>query len=180
MASSLNLLVLRLAQFHSENGIGGISALLGRNEEELIAAAIAEHRASIHVNQHQRIYPNNYNLIEQRRVLAKLKNYSPWSSPLSSTSSLSYESKFYLGKPTQERTCSMMMMMMTTTCRKRSRRRQWHIRRSPQNIKHLLDFQHFFDNHKYRFERKSFAVQHHAIDPTQFQQQQQHTQRVSI
>ncbi|CAF1561829.1 unnamed protein product [Rotaria sp. Silwood1] len=149
MASSLNLLVLRLAQFHSENGIGGISDVLGHNEEELIAAAIAEHRASLSIQQRNRIC-SNPSLIQQQKALAPylpIKTYSWWS--LSSSNSQSDYSK----SVNEETCCSGYSLYI---CRKR-RRRHWHLRRSPQNIKHLLYFNHILENHNHKeFQFKLF------------------------
>ena len=174
MASSLNLLVLRLVQFHSENGLAGISALLGRNEEDLIAAAIAEHRASIQMQQRNRIYSNNYNLAEHKRFLNVMKTYSFYSS---SQSTESIESNFdWVRKHAHERsTCSLSSIFL---CRKR-RRRQWLLRRPPQNIKHLLDFHHFVENHRYAFARKSYfpasTINNHLAEPFE-----QRKHRISI
>ncbi|CAF1374381.1 unnamed protein product [Rotaria magnacalcarata] len=147
MASSLNLLVLRLAQFHSENGIGGISDVLGRNEEDLIAAAIAEHRASISIQQRNRIC-SNVGVIQQQKALSSylpIKTYSWWS--LSSSSSKSDSST----NPQVETACCSGYSLIT--CRKR-KRRHWQLRRSPQNIKHLLYFNQMLENHKLVFVRK--------------------------
>jgi hypothetical protein len=165
MASSLNLLVLRLAQFHSENGIGGISALLGRNEEDLIAAAIAEHRASIHIQQRTRICSNATSLMPQQKPLSSLlsmKTYSLWSLSSSSSSLSSSQSKYEFNKNSHERTCSSGFSLFT--CKKR-RRRHWHLRRSPQNIKHLLYFNQLLENHKLAFVRKSLIPNqyHHQL-----------------
>ncbi|UJR27902.1 hypothetical protein I4U23_009163 [Adineta vaga] len=159
MASSLNLLVLRLAQFHSENGTGGISALLGRNEEDLIAAAIAHHRASIHIQQRNHICSshndNNMQQSEKSAQVYKLmRNYS-WYSATSSSSSLSISSsnlKFHCKKASNERTICSGLLLFNNQKRKR---RHWHLRRSPQNIKHLLYFDHLLDNHQLSLAQKS-------------------------
>lgn len=168
MASSLNLLVLRLAQFHSENGLGGISSLLGRNEEELIAAAIAEHRASIHIQHRQRLQSLNHNMVDQKKIIASLvsmKSHSWWSRSSSSCSSVSYESKFdafQTGDWTLARNCMC----------KRRKRRHWHLRRSPQNIKHLL----YFDYPRPFYGRKSFLNHDHQLRT----HEQQLMKRISI
>lgn len=159
MASSLNLLVLRLAQFHSENSLGGIAAFLGRNEEDLIAAAIAEQRASLSVHQHARICSNSNSLVQQKKSLSPLvstKTLSWWSLPSHSSSSSSIDSK--LDSTSQRTPCSNWNFL---TCQKR-KRRHWHLRRSPQNIKHLLYFNRLLDNHKVTFVRRSVLPnQHH-------------------
>jgi hypothetical protein len=162
MASSLNLLVLRLAQFHSENGIGGISAFLGRNEEDLIAAAIAEHRASLHIQHRDRIFSNTNSVIQQQKSLSpflSMKTLSRWSLSSSPT-----YSKLDCTKDPNERTCCSGFSLFT--CRKR-RRQHWHLRRSPQNIKHLLGFNQLVENHKLAFVRKSLipnqSHHHHPI-----------------
>jgi hypothetical protein len=160
MASSLNLLVIRLAQFHSENGAGGISSLLGRNEEDLIAAAIAHHRESIHIQQHNRICSNSNNLNQQQKaanVFAAMRTYSLYSSSYSSSSSSS-NSKFDFTKTSQERTCCSGFSLFNSQKRKR---RYWHLRRSPQNIKHLLYFDHLLENHKLTLLRKPQIPNHH-------------------
>ena len=161
MASSLNLLVLRLAQFHSQNGIGGISALLGRNEEDLIAAAIAEHRASLCVQQHTRVCSNPNSLLQPPKPLSsylRTKTLSWWS--LSTSSSSPSNSRLDFPSHSHEKTCCQGYSLLN--CRKR-KRRHWHLRRSPQNIKHLLYFNQLLENHKLAFVRKS------AI-PNQYQQ----------
>jgi hypothetical protein len=150
MASSLNLLVLRLAQFHSENGTGGISALLGRNEEDLIAAAIAHHRASIHVQQSNRIYANNTNINQQQKLAQSyipLRTYSWYTA-----SSSSCHSKVNSTSNLPERTCCSAVPLFGSQKRKR---RHWHLRRSPQNIKHLLYFDHLLENHNLTALRKA-------------------------
>lgn len=147
VASSLNLLVLRLAQFHSENGIGGISALLGRNEEDLIAAAIAEHRASLHIQQRTRICSNANSLLQQQtKPLSPLLSIktSSWHS-LSSSSTCSSPASIH------EKFCCQGYSLLR--CQKR--RRHYHLRRSPQNIKHLLSNNQLLENHKLTFLRKS-------------------------
>jgi hypothetical protein len=152
MASSLNLLVLRLAQFHSENGTGGISALLGRKEEDLIAAAIAHHRASIHIQQHNRICSNSNILSQQQKspqAYSFMRTYSWYS--LSSSSSASSDSRFNFNKNSKERTCYSAFSLFNT---RKHKRRHWHLRRSPQNIKHLLYFDHLLENHKLALIRK--------------------------
>ncbi|CAF3836379.1 unnamed protein product [Rotaria sp. Silwood1] len=174
MASSLNLLVLRLAQFHSENGIGGISDVLGHNEEELIAAAIAEHRASLSIQQRNRIC-SNPSLIQQQKALAPylpIKTYSWWS--LSSSNSQSDYSK----SVNEETCCSGYSLYI---CRKR-RRRHWHLRRSPQNIKHLLYFNHILENHKLAFIRKSLIPNqyNHSMTNHISEVNLQKSQRISI
>ncbi|CAF3658408.1 unnamed protein product [Adineta steineri] len=163
VASSLNLLVLRLAQFHSENGIGGISALLGRNEEELIAAAIAEHRASICPQQRNRICSNTNSLNQSHKALSpflSLKTNSRWS--LSSSSSTSSDKKSDFIVNSHDKTCCSAFSCLNRGKRKR---RYWHLRRSPQNIKHLLYFNQLLDNNKLQFVRKSLISnqyhQHH-------------------
>jgi hypothetical protein len=161
MASSLNLLVLRLAQFHSENGIGGISALLGRNEEDLIAAAIAEHRASLNIQQRARICSNTNSLLQQQKPLSpylSMKTLSWWSLSTSSSSSLSNSHEKSL--------CAGYSLL---SCKKR-RRRHWHLRRSPQNIKHLLYFNQLLENHTLAFVRKSVIPNHLSGVPSQRQQ----------
>lgn len=165
MASSLNLLVLRLAQFHSENGLGGISALLGRNEEDLIAAAIAEHRASLNMQQRARICSNTNSLIQQQKALTPLVSMKTvsWLS-FSSQSSLNSQTSL-----TSNRTCCRSIF----SCRK-YKRRHYQLRRSPQNIKHLLYFNQFIDNHKLTFVRKPILPNH--ISETIISKQQ----RISI
>lgn len=152
MASSLNLLVLRLAQFHSENGIGGISDVLGRNEDDLIAAAIAEHRASISAQQHNRICPNT-GLIPPQKTLSTYY-------PVKTYSCLSLSSNVQSDSTKSQRddySCSGYSLL---TCRKR-KRRHWHLRRSPQNIKHLLYFNQLLETHKLAFVRKSMMPYQH-------------------
>ena len=159
MASSLNLLVLRLAQFNSEHGTGGISALLGRNEEDLIAAAIAHHRASIHIQQHNRICSNSTSLIPQQKLSQSylpVRTYS-WCSASSSSTSAS-TSKFDVTRNSHERTSCSAFPLFGTQKRKR---RHWHLRRSPQNIKHLLYFDHLLENHKLTSLKKSAMPSHH-------------------
>ena len=178
MASSLNLLVLRLAQFHSENGTGGVSALLGRNEQELIAAAIAHHRASIHTQHLNRLCTNNANLCLQpksNQLYLPMRTpswYTGSSSPSSSSSSLHETSRFELEKNSQNKSCSSFLGLIG--CHKR-KRRHWHLRRSPQNIKHLLDFEHFIENSTLRPAQKNRI-------PLQFQQQyvSNHLSRTTI
>jgi hypothetical protein len=146
MASSLNLLVLRLAQFNSENGTRGISALLGGKEEDLIAAAIAHHRASIHLQQHNRICSNSNNLLQPQKSsqpYAFMRTYSWYS--VSSSSSSSSHSRFNFNKNSKERNCCSAFSLFGT---KKRKRRHWHLRRSPQNIKHLLYFEHLLENHR--------------------------------
>ncbi len=178
MASSLNLLVLRLAQFHSENGIGGISALLGRNEEDLIAAAIAEHRASLNIQRRSRIYSNTTSLIQQQQQQKPLSSFLSMKS-LSSSSSTSSNSKLDFTNQSHERTCSSRFSLF---CCKNRKRRHWHLRRSPQNIKHLLYFNQLVENHKLAFMRKSLIPnQYHPsttnhLSPINCQKQQ----RISI
>jgi hypothetical protein len=162
VASSLNLLVLRLAQFHSENGIGGISTLLGHNEEDLIAAAIAEHRASVNVQQRARICSNTNSLNHQQKPLApflSMKNFSRWS--LSSSASSS-DTKFDVPTSSREKTCCSGFSLFN--CKKR-KRRHWHLRRSPQNIKHLLYFNQLLENDKLALVRKPLIPNqyHHQI-----------------
>ncbi|CAF4132451.1 unnamed protein product [Rotaria sp. Silwood2] len=174
MASSLNLLVLRLAQFHSENGIGGISDVLGRNEEDLIAAAIAEHRASISVQQRNRIC-SNPSLIQQQKALSSyipIKTYSWWSLS-SSNSQLDFTKN-----PNEETGCSGYSLY---SCKKR-KRRHWHLRRSPQNIKHLLYFNQILENHKLAFVRKSLMPNqyNHPITNHISDVNLQKSQRISI
>ncbi|CAF0896622.1 unnamed protein product [Adineta steineri] len=147
MASSLNLLVLRLAQFHSESDTGGMSALLSQNEEDLIAAAIAHHRASFHMQQRNRICSNSNSLSpiqKQAQTFQFMRTYS-WNSASSSSSSSSSYSKCYCIKNSKERTCCSSFSLFNTQKRKR---RHWHLRRSPQNIKHLLRFDHRLENHE--------------------------------
>ena len=161
MASSLNLLVLRLAQFHSQNGIGGISTLLGQNEDDLIAAAIAEHRASINIQQRARICSNTNSLIQQQKPLSSylsMKTLSWWSLSTSSSSSLSNSH--------DKSSCAGYSLL---SC-KRRKRRHWHLRRSPQNIKHLLYFNQLLENHKLAFVRKSVIPNHLSGVPSQRQQ----------
>jgi hypothetical protein len=168
MASSLNLLVLRLAQFHSENGIGGISALLGRNEEDLIAAAIAEHRASINVQQRARICSNTNSLHQQQKPLSSflsMKTLSWWS--LSTSSSSQSNSKLNFPSNSHEKSSCTGYSLLS--CKKR-KRRHWHLRRSPQNIKHLLYFNQLLENHKLAFIRKSVIPNHLSEVPLQRQQ----------
>ncbi len=158
MASSLNLLVLRLAQFHSENGTGGMSSFLGRNEEDLIAEAIAHHRASIanfrasiHMQQRNHICLNSNNLDQQQKPIQSytlMRTYSSCStSPSSSSSSNS-----------KERNCCSRFFSFH---RQKRKRQHWHLRRSPQNIKHLLYFDHLLENHKFTLLRKSQIPLHH-------------------
>ena len=161
VASSLNLLVLRLAQFHSQNGIGGISALLGRNEEDLIAAAIAEHRASLHIQQRTRVCSNANSLFLPQQQQQQMKSLSPllsmktlsWRSVSSSSSTSSPSS-------THEKFCCHGYSLFG--CKRR--RRHWHLRRSPQNIRHLLTYNQLLENHKLTFVRKSLIS--NACQPT--------------
>lgn len=148
MASSLNLLVLRLAQFHSENGTAGISSLLGRNEEDLIAAAIAHHRASIHIQQRNRICSNNSikQLDKSPEGYKFMRTYSWNSATSSTTSSVSHfpsNMKFQCKRTSNDRmVCSGVPLFHT----QKRRRRYYHLRRPPQNIKHLLYLEHFLDH----------------------------------
>jgi hypothetical protein len=144
MASSLNLLVLRLAQFHSEHGTAGVPPLLGRSEKDLIAAAIAHHRASIHMQQRNRICLNNNNINQQPKPSQSytLMRMHSWHSA-SSSSSLSSNSK--------ERNCCSGFFLFNSQKRKR---RHWHLRRSPQNIKHLLYFDHLLEKQRLTLLRK--------------------------
>ncbi len=173
MASTLNLLVLRLAQFHSENGTGGTSAFLGRNEEDLIAIAIAHHRASIHLQQHNRICSNSNN-INPRQMSAQsyalMRTYSWYSG--SSSSSSSSNSK--------ERNCCSGVCFSNSQKRKR---RHWHLRRSPQNIKHLLYFDHLLENHKLTLLRRRQIPpppSHHHLTNHVTEITPQKQQRISI
>lgn len=169
MASSLNLLVLRLAQFHSESGTSGISALLGRNEEDLIAVAIAHHRASIHAQQHNRIYsPGN----PSEKALTSYLPMRTYSWQCSSSSS----SKSDFSRNSSERTCCSAFALFQSQKRKR---RQWHLRRSPQNIKHLLYFEQLLENHRVNSTRKSLvpSMQLNNHHPHSIQHQQH---RISI
>lgn len=171
MASSLNLLVLRLAQFHSENGIGGISSLLGRNEDDLIAAAIAEHRASLSIQQRNRICSNATSLFPQQKPTSSflsMKTLS-WRSLSSSSSPSSSYSKLDFNNKSHERTCCSRFSLF---CCKNRKRRHWHLRRSPQNIKHLLYFNQLLENHKLAFMQKSLV-------PNQYHQHQQISNHVS-
>ncbi len=140
MASSLNLLVLRLAQFHSQSGTAGISSLLSRNEEELIAEAIAHHRASIHIQQLNRIRTNSIDVNAQQK-LAFIRRYSSYSTLSSSSSSSN----------SNERNCCSRILPLNSQKRKR---RHWHLRRSPQNIKHLLYFDQLLEHHRINLLRK--------------------------
>lgn len=172
MASSLNLLVLRLAQFHSENGAGGLSSFLGRNEEDLIAEAIAHHRASIHMQQHNRICLNN-NVNQQQKPTQSyslMRTYSWYSASSSSSSSSS----------SKERTCCSSFLFFNNHKRKR---RHWHLRRSPQNIKHLIYFDHLLENHSLTLLRKppmSLPHHHHHLTNHTSQVNLSKQQRVSI
>ena len=163
MASSLNLLVLRLAQFHSENGTAGISALLGRNEEDLIAAAIAHHRASIHIQQRNRIYSNNsIKQLEKSPETYKFMRTYSWNSATSSVSSaVSYspsKMKIQCKRTSSDRmVCSGLSLFHN----QKRRRRYYHLRRPPQNIKHLLYLDHFLDNHEASATQKAWS-DHHA------------------
>ena len=151
MASSLNLLVLRLAQFHSQNGTGGISSLLGRNEEELIAEAIAHHRASIQTQQRYRICSNSNNINSEQKSgqsYTLMRAYSASSSSSSSSNS-------------KEPNCCSRLLFVNSQKRKR---RYWRLRRSPQNIKHLLYFDQRLENQKFTFVRKSPVPSHHPTD----------------
>ena len=182
MASSLNLLVLRLAQFNSEHGTRGISALLGRNEEDLIAAAIAHHRASIHIQQRNRICANNEHFTQQQKLIQSygpLRTYSCNSGSSFSSCPSSSNSKFDFDKRSHDRACCSPFALFRTR-----KRRHWHLRRSPQNIKHLLYLDHMLDNHKLTAIRKPpvpYAChrQHfnHVLSINPSKQQQQ---RVSI
>lgn len=168
MASSLNLLVLRLAQFHSESGTAGISSLLGRNEEELIAEAIAHHRASIHIQQINRIGTTNNNLNEKCTTLySPLRTYSSYS--VSSSSSSSSSSK--------HRNCCSKLLFVHSQKRKR---RYWHLRRSPQNIKHLLDFNHLLENHKLTLLQRATKPPPHPLANHLASIHLHHQQRISI
>ncbi|UJR21873.1 hypothetical protein I4U23_024946 [Adineta vaga] len=181
VASSLNLLVLRLAQFHSENGIGGISAFLGRNEEDLIAAAIAEHRASLSVQHRTRICSNSNSISQTNKNFApflSVKTNSQWS--LSSSTTTSSEKKSDIYMKSHERTCCSCFSVFN--CRKRQRR-QWHLRRSPQNIKHLLYFNQYLDNHKLELVRKSLIpnqYHHHQVTNHLSEQSSRKQHRISI
>ncbi|CAF3038123.1 unnamed protein product [Rotaria socialis] len=152
MASSLNLLVLRLARFQSDNATSGVSALLSQNEEDLIAAAIAHHRASVHVQQHNRICLNNNNLNHHSLPgqAYALMHASPLCSASSSSTS-TFHSNVDLDKNSNIRHCCAGCSLLT--CRKR-RRHHWRSRRSPQNIKHLLYFDHMMENHKLNIFRR--------------------------
>ncbi|CAF0833688.1 unnamed protein product [Rotaria sp. Silwood1] len=152
MASSLNLLVLRLARFQSETSTSGVSALLTRNEEDLIAAAIAHHRASIHIQQCNRICSNSNNL-SQHQVSGPaytLMQMPSWYSASSSSSSSS-NSKIGFTTNSKDRNCCSGFSLFNS---QKNRRRRWHLRRSPQNIKHLLYFDHVLENHKLTLLRK--------------------------
>jgi hypothetical protein len=155
MASSLNLLVLRLAQFHSQSGTAGISSLLSRNEEELIAEAIAHHRASIHIQQLNRIHTNSNDVNAQQKAAqaySLLRRYSSYSTLSSSSSSSN----------SNERNCCSKISSQ------KRKRRYWHLRRSPQNIKHLLCFDHLLEHRRLTLLRKSqipsFDHQHHLTN----------------
>jgi hypothetical protein len=179
MASSLNLLVLRLAQFHSENGIGGISAFLGRNEEDLIAAAIAEHRASLNIQQRARICSNTNSLMQQQKPLSPFLSMKTLSWRSISSSSSSTNSKLDFTNNSHERTCCSRFSLF---CCKNRKRRHWHLRRSPQNIKHLLYFNQLLENHKLTFVRKSLIPNqcHHQITNHVSGINLQKQQRISI
>ena len=172
MASSLNLLVLRLAQFHSESGTGGISSLLGRNEEELIAEAIAHHRASIHIQQLNRIGATNNNTInlpeKPTAMYSPIRTYSSYSSSSSSSSTSNFKS----------RNCCSKLLFFQTHKRKR---RYWHLRRSPQNIKHLLDFNYLLENQKLTLlQRPTDSPTHHPLANHLASIHVHHQQRISI
>jgi len=151
MASSLNLLVLRLAQFHSEHGNAGVPPLLGRSEKDLIAAAIAHHRASVHMQQRNRICLDNNNINQQQKPLQSytLMRMHSWHSASSSSSSSSNS---------KERNCCSGLFLFNSQKRKR---RHWHLRRSPQNIKHLLYFDHLLENQRLTLLRKPPIPPHH-------------------
>ncbi|CAF1146940.1 unnamed protein product [Rotaria sordida] len=152
MASSLNLLVLRLARFQSETSTSGVSALLTRNEEDLIAAAIAHHRASIHIQQHNRICSNT-NDLNQHQLSGQsytLMQMPSWYSASSSSSS-SLNSRIDFTKNSKVRNCCLGFTLFNS---QKHRRRHWHLRRSPQNIKHLLYFDHVLENPKLTLLRK--------------------------
>ena len=166
MASSLNLLVLRLAQFHSQSGTAGISSLLSRNEDELIAEAIAHHRASIHIQQLNRIRTNSIDVSGQQK-LALLRRYSSYSTLTSSSSSSN----------SNEHNCCSRVFSLSSQKRKR---RHWHLRRSPQNIKHLISFDQLLDHHRINLLRKSpmppFNPHSNHLSSVHFSKQQ----RISI
>lgn len=184
MASSLNLLVLRLAQFHSENGTGGISALLGRNEEDLIAAAIAHHRASIHQQQLNRICSNstsnNLNIIHKyNHPYLPIGNQSLYTCSSSSASQDGAQIEIDYNSP--ERHCCSYISLCG---RQKRRKRHWHLRRSPQNIKHLLYIDHLLENHALTSLRKSQiplrVAQHNFISNPTSTMISTRQQRISI
>lgn len=162
MASSLNLLVLRLAQFHSQSGTSGISALIGRKEEELIAEAIAHHRASIHMLQRNHVC-SNHNLDCQQRTLqtyTMIRRPSLYSISSSSSSSSSMSNA-------KERHCCSRLGFF---CSRKRKKRYWHLRRSPQNIKHLLCVDQLIEsNHQFGNSRKFQlpSQNHHAEEQDQ-------------
>ncbi|CAF0824817.1 unnamed protein product [Adineta ricciae] len=163
MASSLNLLVLRLAQFHSENGTAGISALLGRNEEDLIAAAIAHHRASIHIQQRNRIYSNNsIKQLEKSSPEAYkfMRTYSWNSATSSASSSVSYSTSKMKIQCTRTSNYRMVCSGLSLFHNQKRRRRYYHLRRPPQNIKHLLYLDHFPDDHETSATQKTWNDRH--------------------
>ena len=144
MASTLNLLVLRLAQFHSQSGTSGISALIGRKEEELIAEAIAHHRASIHMLQRNRICSNTNLDCQQKTLQTYTFARQPSLYSLTSTSSSSSDSK--------DRHCCSNWICFKSQKRKK---RYWRLRRSPQNIKHLLYVDQFMNkNHQFTIPKR--------------------------
>ena len=148
MASSLNLLVLRLAQFNSENDLGGMSALLRRNREDLIAAAIAEHRVSINIQRRTRLHSNTSSPFQQQ--VARSPHLSMTMCSSWSLSSLNSQSD--LPKNPREKACCPRLASLNC---KRRKRRHWHLRRSPQNITHLLLFNQMLENYKLTLVRKS-------------------------
>lgn len=196
MASSLNLLVLRLARFQSDHTTSGVSALISRNEEELIAAAIAHHRASIHIQQRNRIYSTNSNLnhFQLSEPSFPIKHPPSWYSALSPSSSLSSSSSTTLSSKIDStihsktnRCCSGYSLFNS----RKHRKHHWHSRRSPQNIKHLIYFDNLLQNHKLTINRKSaLPLQYHNYQhfshlinrASRIQSQKQHQQqhRVSI
>jgi hypothetical protein len=156
MASSLNLLVLRLAQFHSENRAGGMAALLGRNEEDLIAAAVAQHRASIFIQRHNRLCSNSNSINPSEKTAQSyrfMRAYS-WNSASSSSCSSSSNSRFHVTDNSKERSFCSRFSLFSNQKRKRH---YWHLRRSPQNIKHLLYFDNILQNHELTLLRKPLS-----------------------
>ena len=146
MASSLNLLVLRLARFHSENSASSVPAFVSPNEEDPIVAAITHHSASIQMEQQSHLYSNTSNTNQHsnvRQSYTLMSACSWYTSSLSSSSNSN--SKINFTQNSEEQSCCSVFSLFNS---KKRRRRHWHLRRSPQNIKHLLNFEHVLEDQR--------------------------------